>query len=602
MAARVHEILKLLGTGAALVALVTLGACGGASAVAQPPQTARVARPIPEQEPVTVDTDAIVAAVAQARGLAPKAKVQFATLSDEDFAASFGAEIAHRRAVRGITSLSVSGGSDASFFLAYYDTRRKKVLLRQKTPEWAKLMDARGLVAHEVEHAIQDQYFDLDAMLSSPEVDVARARHSLIEGDAQAVAAGAVAVLDHLPPKRAIVAATTIVEGLGIDTYVAGGMVDPRMAKLKPAEREEMLFPYRHGAAFVGALVRAGGFALVDRAFAHPPASSAEIIHPEAYLAGRVRVEIPPIPELAGWKASGPKGSFGELALRNVLSTFGIPDDSVRSLAATWRGDSFAALKNDAGHPAYAWSLVVQDEPSAVELGRVLARKGSVLQRGNVLAYVEGFTSEGEARSVASTLLKLPPASVPAPAPPFGALTIPPLPPRLEDRIEHQATLAAGALRVDALGIDLRVPTTWVLKPPNDKRTIIAVLAAPAGALVLALDSTRQSPLVLRAMAGGVVTGFKQAGAPTRQTQEMVPTVLGDALDMHIEFEGGAHVRFVALPMCGAEATLMVTAFERAPNASFEGDVERLVASFDPKRMSASTWCKGIHEERTTDL
>jgi hypothetical protein len=600
MRARLFESLfSALGVAVVALPLVTVGCGGGATArtAARTPAT----RPVTDPSPPPVDTAAIVTAVAKARGLAPKRPITFAVVDDEEFSATFGAEIAHRRQVRGITSLSVSGGSDASFYLAYYDTRLKKVLLRKKTPEWAKLTDARGLVAHEVEHAIQDQYFDLDSLLSSPEVDVARAQHALIEGDAEATSAGAVAILDGLPPKRAIVNGTTIVEGLGIDTYVAGGMVDPRMAKLKPAEREEMLFPYRHGAAFVGALVRTGGFALVDRAFTHPPTSSAEILHPEAYLAGRVRVEVAKIVDPPGWTSSGPKGTFGELALRNVLLSLGFPEDRAHAVASAWRGDSFAALKDAQGHTAYAWTIVVDDEANATTLAAVFSQRGKTLWRGRVLSWVDGLPDD-VARPMLSSLLGLAPERTPAPVPPFGAITIPPLPPRLMDRIPHVATLSEGALRAPELGLDLRVPPGWIQRPASDKQGVVAVVGGASGAVVFSIDGTRQSPMVLHAMAGGVISGFKQGGPPVQRTDEMVATPLGDAFDLHVVFAGGGHLRFVAAPLCAGESTLMITAFSRTPSPEFDEEVVRLIGQLDPKRTMASTWCAGIHQERTTDL
>jgi hypothetical protein len=50
--------------------------------------------------------------------------------------------------------------------------------------------------------------------------------------------------------------------------------------------RKRLVFPYEEGMMFASDLYRAGGFPLVDGAFAHPPRSTEQILHPERYLAG----------------------------------------------------------------------------------------------------------------------------------------------------------------------------------------------------------------------------------------------------------------------------------------------------------------------------
>lgn len=583
-----------------LALVLALAGCGGAAATRPPP--VKMPAPAPASDSGALDTDAIVAAVVKVRGLAPKTPIVFATVDDDQFATSFRAEIDRRRRVRGVTAASVSGAVDPSYYLAYYDTGMHEVLLRKKTPEWAKLQDGRELVAHEVEHAIQDQHFDLDKLLAEPETDVERAHLALIEGDAQAVAAGAAAVLDGLPPKRAVVRGTTISEGIGVDTYVAGGLIDPRVANLKPVEREEMIFPYRHGAGFVGALVRAGGFALVDKAFARPPASSAEIIHPEVYLAGRVRQEVSPAPDPAGWTAVGSKGAVGELALRNVLASFGIPPERAHAMAAGWRGDGFVTFKGATPRAAYAWTLVMADEPSASILSLTLAPHGRAQQRGRVVAYAEGFPDD-VAKDVVAALLAVPIKPAPPLVPPFGVLAIPPPPPRIEERLDIRGTYAGPVFVHPTLGLRLPLPDGFQGKPIDPKPGLVALFTTLNGAIALSVDTSRPTPLVVRAMAGGVLTGLKNQGTPSRKEDLRTKTSLGEVGEMRVTYDStGARLRFLVLPICKREASLMVTFFLRAPAAGVDAEFDRWITTLDGGAIETSPICTEVATERTTDL
>jgi hypothetical protein len=75
------------------------------------------------------------------------------------------------------------------------------------------------------------------------------------------------------------------------------------------------LFPYRDGLAFVVDLYRAGGFALVDQAYARPPQTTEHILHPEKYLADERPRAIAELEAPAGWKVEG-KHTLGELRTR----------------------------------------------------------------------------------------------------------------------------------------------------------------------------------------------------------------------------------------------------------------------------------------------
>jgi hypothetical protein len=85
---------------------------------------------------------------------------------------------------------------------------------------------------------------------------------------------------------------------------------------------------------------------MVNRLFENPPASSAQIIHPEKYVAGVQPVEVR-FPDLAaalgeGWQQLR-KDLLGEIDHRILIQQFGSRELGNRA-AAGWAGDAFALL------------------------------------------------------------------------------------------------------------------------------------------------------------------------------------------------------------------------------------------------------------------
>jgi hypothetical protein len=119
----------------------------------------------------------------------------------------------------------------------------------------------RGVLYHELFHALQDQHFDLAALHGrATGADASRALTALIEGEAMLAVAE---LLDYDFEQHAVLPPT--------------GELDP--------ERFEKVFHYGAGLRFVRALRDAGGWERVDAAFRDPPERTAEILHPDRYLA-----------------------------------------------------------------------------------------------------------------------------------------------------------------------------------------------------------------------------------------------------------------------------------------------------------------------------
>jgi hypothetical protein len=228
----------------------------------------------------------------------------------------------------------------------YYDTDTKKLTISKSAgddPAWAEMV-----LAHELDHALQDQRFDLHKFgdLPASEGDAAAAREALVEGDGivlmiewQLARAGKPAPWGD--PRIAAELAREIAAGDG-----------DKLDNTPLAVREAMLFPYRAGFTFVAALRRRNGWSAVDKAFARPPRSTAQILHVDKYLA-----DDKPIPvaaaapaALAGYTIAA-STVWGELGFDLFARAHGVGELPAREAAAGWGGDRVIVLTR-AGDPA----------------------------------------------------------------------------------------------------------------------------------------------------------------------------------------------------------------------------------------------------------
>jgi hypothetical protein len=147
------------------------------------------------------------------------------------------------------------------------------------------------VLAHELEHALVDQALGLPLPDREPagRSDSLLARSALAEGDATltmiAFASRHIGVDDQL---------SLLLDPAALQSNA--GLED-----LPDILQREFLFPYLDGLGFVCDLYDRGGWRAVDRAYRHPPRTSAEIIFPARY--GDRADHPPPTGSLAGpWR------------------------------------------------------------------------------------------------------------------------------------------------------------------------------------------------------------------------------------------------------------------------------------------------------------
>lgn len=236
----------------------------------------------------------------------------------------------------------------------YYDAQTKKLTLSRSAgddPSWAEMV-----LAHELDHGLQDQAFDLHRFEDVPasEGDAQIARRALVEGDGVALMIEVMVGRAHAKIDWANPEISAMIE----KSMSAVGSEDIDRAPL--AIREAMLFPYRAGFGFIAALRRRQPWSAVDAAYARPPRSTEQILHPELYVA-----DEPPIPvdvrvprALPGYTVAHTT-VWGELGFSVWLRSHGVDERAAQNAAAGWGGDRAVVLSRPGDRdPAHAVGLL----------------------------------------------------------------------------------------------------------------------------------------------------------------------------------------------------------------------------------------------------
>ncbi len=199
----------------------------------------------------------------------------------------------------------------------------------------------RSTYAHEYQHALQDQRYDVEALGFSEggwemEPERAAAIQALIEGEATFL---------EVQWIQANLNRSEI--GLLVAESAAGpgDLISNAPLWLK----DDFYFPYEKGYAFVERLYADGGWEALNEVYAQPPISTEMILHPEKYIAGDLPLEIPEF-ELSdalpgGWEEID-RTQLGEWWTLLVLRE-NIAEDEASEAAAGWGGNSYVTYFNE---------------------------------------------------------------------------------------------------------------------------------------------------------------------------------------------------------------------------------------------------------------
>ena len=223
-------------------------------------------------------------------------------------------------------------------------------------------MADRETLVHELEHALQDQHFDLDRLVgyTPGESDRVTATHAIAEGDAMStmfeVMNGNAFLIDASALRFMMVASVAIAEG---------GQATPRVLQAS------LVAPYVDGYRFVQALRKQGGWTAVNEAFRKPPASTEQLLHLDKYAAREPPIVVAkPAPPLGDGWTDKDTDVLGEQGLRMVFEQWGRVAEAAEA-AAGWGGDRYRVMERP--HPdggvavAASWLVVFDDEAEAKE-------------------------------------------------------------------------------------------------------------------------------------------------------------------------------------------------------------------------------------------
>jgi hypothetical protein len=245
----------------------------------------------------------------------------------------------------------------------YYDNKTKTVNLL----DWIDPDDQEGVLAHELTHALQDQKIDLTKWSDVGSEEIAKtaqednrhietdeadtARDAVAEGQAMVV------FLDYSMKATGKTLQTSPELFDKLKETVSDTSGSPILARAPLLLQRSLMFPYAEGLGFEDAiLVKAGKDAAFANVLASPPASTSEILHPEAYMA---HVPVPVLrlpnihPLIDAEYVPYDVGVLGEFDVRILAELFGGPE-MADALTPEWDGGVYYAAEKRAAAGADA--------------------------------------------------------------------------------------------------------------------------------------------------------------------------------------------------------------------------------------------------------
>jgi hypothetical protein len=311
--------------------------------------------PEPEEDESSVDLDAFVDEVVQnvveLRGLEMLEELQFGIMTREELAAMLEEEIEIEQVEvdlywilrlfddRDIDLERLMIDAQAADIYGFYDTETKETYLIAENDELNAMEEV--FLAHEITHALQDQHFDLERLDDfGSDYDGATAFLAMVEGDA------------------------VLTQELYAQTYFDSERqmeyVREAMAAIQDADAnaaldalpryviESLSFPYSAGPMF---MLQAydGDLNSLDEHLQNPPASTQQVMNPDAYFRGDIQnpvpLELPDMLDRLGddWTLYD-EGTLGVFNLTVMLEENGVPDPQAR--LEWWNGSVFAMYEN----------------------------------------------------------------------------------------------------------------------------------------------------------------------------------------------------------------------------------------------------------------
>lgn len=237
----------------------------------------------------------------------------------------------------------------------YYNDKTKTVNLL----DWIPPEEQKPVLAHELTHALQDQYIHLEKWDRSGDQAIAKnaqqdnahitadekdtVRDAVIEGQAMAV------FIDYIlaPSGKTLLNAPQLADKM--NDAMSDNTDSPTLANAPLVLQRSLIFPYVDGLDFVRAVLTAKGKqAAFARMLDHPPTSTYEIMTPKVYLDHEAvpLLRMPDIhPVIDPLYRPYDVGVMGEFDVQVMAELFGGPALAA-ALAPAWRGGIYYAAQS----------------------------------------------------------------------------------------------------------------------------------------------------------------------------------------------------------------------------------------------------------------
>jgi hypothetical protein len=221
---------------------------------------------------------------------------------------------------------------------AFYDYDAKKLFLLDDS----SFKSESTTLAHELSHALADQYFDLDKFMDeTPSNDDENLAHTaVVEGQASWLMLAYDLKQSGQPPVPTPDMLKTVVDSSEL------ALTDYPVLKGSPLYiQQSLLFPYTQGTLFFDAVYKKMGKRAFTLVFTDAPADSAQIIHPDRYFAHQ-KPTVPELPKLSSieQKRQLTQGSVGEFDHQMLLRQY-LGEAKANELAPHLRGGQFEILE-----------------------------------------------------------------------------------------------------------------------------------------------------------------------------------------------------------------------------------------------------------------
>jgi hypothetical protein len=222
--------------------------------------------------------------------------------------------------------------------VGFYDPESKELVVRgsEVTPY------VREVLAHELTHALDDQWFNLNR----PALDE-------VDDNARRVEDAYLASLPLDEQEQAFAEQQDLVAQ------------HPEVFDIPFILITLLQAPYEDGPPFIDALLSDGGQQKLDQTFAAPPIDSEQILHPDRFLAGDVPKPVPQ-PTADGQQSN--VGALGELLFVQMLSNSVGSSSRVNKATTGWGGDTYVTWTDSGGRSCLRDTFVGDTPADTLEL------------------------------------------------------------------------------------------------------------------------------------------------------------------------------------------------------------------------------------------